>query len=713
MSRNLTIGGVQAVFSADTRKFDTSVAGIDQQLGVMGKTAEIAATKIKGAGDVIDRTAAQQERAKERMRRAWEREQVEQDRAIAKEKELARARELAALQAEIEARSVEVLAKAKEREERIGKLGEGLQRAGELAGLALSAEIAVDGFKEMILKTVETGVELGHLSKQTGISAQDLSVLKYAAATTGVEFEVLQKGFKKLATEAYGASQGSRQALKAFSDLGISEAQLKERGDDLFAVLTLVADKFQSMPDGIQKNALATELFGKAGQQLIPILDQGAQHLEALKATAPIFSDEDLEKLEGIHRATVNLDTAWKNFSKSITVGVAPAVTNYLNSFAEGLEVIKEKAQAAWSWLSRIHFSMGAGSIPTFSLNAPAEPEGSEPRSALKRPLPGTPGDQGSGGASAETQAMTLNLAEIFNKDIEQQTKTRDANIEFYKELDAAQVKAFADIIAASNAQQAWIANFRFKAQKLDVVQEQPPVGSFQKLRDAIDSTALAFTDLSAHLARLFEQSVSSLNGEIARAMTGQRTNFSGSFRGISESAAKSGLEQLEGAVLKSFGFGSAKKVDFSKGNPGHVIIDGGQAGGGIGGLGGQGGGGLLGMLNDSDWASSLFGGKLFGAGGLFGAFSDGGPIPSGIPSLVGERGPELFMPSTSGHIIPNHKLGGMGRGGDTHYHIDARGTDPALVAEHTAHAIRIATARGATAGAHAVMEQSRRRPGR
>jgi lambda family phage tail tape measure protein len=43
----------------------------------------------------------------------------------------------------------------------------------------------------------------------------------------------------------------------------------------------------------------------------------------------------------------------------------------------------------------------------------------------------------------------------------------------------------------------------------------------------------------------------------------------------------------------------------------------------------------------------------------LAGAFADGGDPPVGKVSLVGERGPELFVPKTAGTIIPNDKLGG------------------------------------------------------
>ena len=41
--------------------------------------------------------------------------------------------------------------------------------------------------------------------------------------------------------------------------------------------------------------------------------------------------------------------------------------------------------------------------------------------------------------------------------------------------------------------------------------------------------------------------------------------------------------------------------------------------------------------------------------------FANGGDPPVGKASIVGERGPELFVPRTAGTIIPNNALGGMG----------------------------------------------------
>lgn len=65
-----------------------------------------------------------------------------------------------------------------------------------------------------------------------------------------------------------------------------------------------------------------------------------------------------------------------------------------------------------------------------------------------------------------------------------------------------------------------------------------------------------------------------------------------------------------------------------------------------------------------------------------FSAFAEGGRPPLGRASLVGEFGPELFIPDQSGTIIPNHALDSIGRGGGGNaYYIDARGADAAAIA--------------------------------
>ena len=55
--------------------------------------------------------------------------------------------------------------------------------------------------------------------------------------------------------------------------------------------------------------------------------------------------------------------------------------------------------------------------------------------------------------------------------------------------------------------------------------------------------------------------------------------------------------------------------------------------------------------------ASSI--GNFINAG--LGFLAEGGPAKAGSPYVVGERGPELFIPGTSGTVIPNDRMGQMG----------------------------------------------------
>ena len=86
----------------------------------------------------------------------------------------------------------------------------------------------------------------------------------------------------------------------------------------------------------------------------------------------------------------------------------------------------------------------------------------------------------------------------------------------------------------------------------------------------------------------------------------------------------------------------------------------------GIGGGGASSSLGFLGSFAATGGMSMLGGfGLLAGAGMLLGGFlADGGPARAGTPYIVGERGPELFVPNSSGRVVANEELN-MGNQGD------------------------------------------------
>jgi hypothetical protein len=114
----------------------------------------------------------------------------------------------------------------------------------------------------------------------------------------------------------------------------------------------------------------------------------------------------------------------------------------------------------------------------------------------------------------------------------------------------------------------------------------------------------------------------------------------------------------------------------------------------------------LLKSLQQSSAGSTGVGGFLEGIlSGFAGGKAGGGSVSGGMSYLVGERGPELFTPGSSGAITPNGAFGGGG--GDTY--IDARGAD-ASVEQRIMRLLPIIEERAAQKGAAIAQQRSLRR---
>jgi hypothetical protein len=79
----------------------------------------------------------------------------------------------------------------------------------------------------------------------------------------------------------------------------------------------------------------------------------------------------------------------------------------------------------------------------------------------------------------------------------------------------------------------------------------------------------------------------------------------------------------------------------------------------------------ILKDLQKSSFAATGFGSIL---SGIFQGFQSGGSVAAGMPYVVGEAGPELFVPHTGGTIVPHGSFGGQ-----IVYNIDARGADASV----------------------------------
>ena len=107
----------------------------------------------------------------------------------------------------------------------------------------------------------------------------------------------------------------------------------------------------------------------------------------------------------------------------------------------------------------------------------------------------------------------------------------------------------------------------------------------------------------------------------------------------------------------------------------------------------------LVGSFNASTGTGSGLSGIIGGAlGGLFGGGSgyvkgmagraDGGPISAGVPYMVGERGPEMIIPKSSGTVLTNGQTKAALGGSESyvvHNNISVTGSDSAMVRQEIA----------------------------
>ena len=211
--------------------------------------------------------------------------------------------------------------------------------------------------------------------------------------------------------------------------------------------------------------------------------------------------------------------------------------------------------------------------------------------------------------------------------------------------------------------------------------------GAVDGLRVALSQLARDTESAAQQMHDAVLQAVGAMNDAIVKVATEKHQRgshdvsqaFSGAFRSISGSLAKTSLQKGESALLGAFGAG---KPDGTSSNPWYVKMVGGQGSSGAAGAGGSLVSSLMGGVSNPSDGTSGTSSTLSNILGMVvqGMFADGtDSLIPGMPAIVGEKGPELFVPPSAGAIVPNSKLKQGFGGHHIENHIDARGsTDPA-----------------------------------
>ena len=206
---------------------------------------------------------------------------------------------------------------------------------GVLANLGVGVSLA--GIGAMIKSSIDSADALDEMAQRTGIAVESLSLLVPAAELSAVSTEKFEAGLKKLAAGMLEAATGSEASAQNFDALGVAVQNQDGTLRDSEQVLLDLADRFQAMPDGAEKAALAVDIFGKAGAEMIPFLNQGREGIGALKQEAAELglqlSADTAAQAGNFNDALDKLKLATQSIGNQIIASLLPA----LNDTAAGM----------------------------------------------------------------------------------------------------------------------------------------------------------------------------------------------------------------------------------------------------------------------------------------------------------------------------------------------------------------------------------------
>ena len=192
-------------------------------------------------------------------------------------------------------------------------------------GLAASAGLAAD--------------DINTLSKQTGLSTEQIQKFQYASNLIDVDLETLTGSMAKLTKNMATAQGGTGSAAEAFSALGVSitnsNGELRNNQDVFNDAITALS----GIENETQRDAYAMQIFGKSAQDLNPLILGGADALKPLgdsASNAGLIMEQDA--LDSLNSFNDSLDIIKAN------AGAAGKVL--AGTFAGGFQKVTDKIGA-------------------------------------------------------------------------------------------------------------------------------------------------------------------------------------------------------------------------------------------------------------------------------------------------------------------------------------------------------------------------------
>lgn len=230
----------------------------------------------------------------------------------------------------------------------------GLVTAGINQGIEL-VEKAFEALNKVFDFTIGAAADYADhvrdLSIQTGLATESISGLSLQAKLNGTSIETMRVGFRTLSNVLTDAMNGSDEARRKFTALGITTDELKATNGDLDKVYRLVLDRMSQFPESAQKNALMNDLFGRSALELKETMDQGVRGYDNTIAMAEkynlLVTKAGGEAADRFNDSLIILSAAIKGIGISIGKDFLPKamelttwITRNIDSIKTGVDVL-------------------------------------------------------------------------------------------------------------------------------------------------------------------------------------------------------------------------------------------------------------------------------------------------------------------------------------------------------------------------------------
>ena len=122
------------------------------------------------------------------------------------------------------------------------------------------------------------------MSQRVGMSSETLSELSYAATLSGTSIERVEDSFKGLTQKIVEAVNKGGDADALFSSIGLSAQDLAASTPE--EQFYKVADAIANISDPTRRAAVAMQVFGESGHELLPLLSGGSAGLNEMRSEA-------------------------------------------------------------------------------------------------------------------------------------------------------------------------------------------------------------------------------------------------------------------------------------------------------------------------------------------------------------------------------------------------------------------------------------------